>query len=105
MVNLFEQIAEPIRITQTKSEYRIVPDQHRQSSTEIYSVDRVSSTATYLEQPQDYEPFYALRHGRHDEVQKRFWHAHRRPSTRKNDPGTEVYLSMVDLEFNPALPP
>jgi len=72
---------------------------------EIYSVDRVSSTATYMDQPQDYEPFYALRHGRHDEAQKRFWHAHRRPSTRKNDQGTEVYLSLVDLDFKPALPP
>ena len=30
MVNLFERIAEPIRITQTKAEYHIVPDQHRQ---------------------------------------------------------------------------
>ena len=52
MVNLFERIAEPIRITQTKSEYHIVPDQHRQLGTEVYSVDRVAS-ANYLEEPQD----------------------------------------------------
>ena len=57
IVNLFEQIAEPIRISQTKSEYRIVPDQHRQLSTEIYSVDRVTSTATYLDEPQDLRAF------------------------------------------------
>jgi type VI secretion system protein ImpG len=104
IVNLFERIAEPIRITQTKAEYRIVPDQHRQLSTEVYSVDRVTSTATYLEEPQTYEPFYALRHD-HDHVQKHFWYAHRRPSFRKNDNGTEVYISLVDLDFNPALPP
>jgi type VI secretion system protein ImpG len=104
IVNLFERIAEPIRISQTKTEYRIIPDQHRQLSTEIYSVDRVTSTATYLEEPQTYEPFYAVRHG-DDEGQKHFWYAHRRPSFRKNDNGTEVYLSLVDLDFNPALPP
>jgi type VI secretion system protein ImpG len=104
MVNLFERIAEPVRISQTKTEYPIVPDLHRQLSTEIYSVDRVTSKASYMEEPQSYEPFYALRHGR-DEGQRHFWHTHRRPSFRKNDNGTEVYISLVDLDFNPALPP
>jgi type VI secretion system protein ImpG len=104
IVNLFERIAEPIRVAQTKSEYRIVPDQHRQASTEVYSVDHVTSTATYLEEPQVYQPFYALRHGS-DEAQKHFWHAHRRPSFRKNDPGTEMYLSLVNLDFKPSVPP
>jgi len=43
IVNLFERTAEPVRISQTKTEYRIIPDQHRQMSTEIYSVDSVTS--------------------------------------------------------------
>jgi len=105
MVNLFERIAEPIRITQTKTEYLVIPDQHRQSSTEVYSVDRVASMASYQEEPQTYEPFYALHHGRQDVPHKRFWHTQRRPSLRKNDAGAEVYISLVDLDFNPALPP
>jgi type VI secretion system protein ImpG len=106
MVNLFERVAEPIRISQTKTEYRIVPDQHRQLTTEVYSVDRVTSTATYLQEPQTYEPFYGIGHGRQDEKQNRFWYAHRRPSFRKeSDKGTEVYLSIVDLDFKPAVPP
>jgi type VI secretion system protein ImpG len=104
MVNLFERIAEPIRITQTKTEYHIVADQHRQWSTEVYSVDRVVS-GNYLEEVQTYAPFYSLRHGAGDETQKHFWWAHRRPSLRKNDNGTELYISLVDLDFNPALPP
>ena len=103
-VNLFERIAEPIRITQTKTEYRIVPDQHRQSTTEVYSVDRVASV-NYLEEPQIYEPFYSLRHGAMDETHRHFWYTHRRPSLRKNYNGTDVYISLVDLDFNPALPP
>jgi len=104
IVNLFERTAEPIRVSQAKAEYRIIPDQHRQLATEIYSVDRVTSTATYLEQPQIYEPFYALRHGT-DEAQKHFWYAHRRPSFRKSDSGSEIYISLVNLDFNPSLPP
>ena len=65
IVNLFERIAEPIRITQTKAEYHIVPDQHRQWATEVYSVDRVAS-ASYLEETRIYQPFYSLRHGSAD---------------------------------------
>jgi type VI secretion system protein ImpG len=107
MVNLFHRIAEPIRLTQTKTEYLIIPDQHRQASTEVYSVDRVTSAATYLEEPQSYEPFYSLRHGHQEfEPQRRFWYSHRRPSLQKNgDKGTDVFLSLVDLDFKPALPP
>jgi type VI secretion system protein ImpG len=102
-VNLFERIAEPIRLSQTRSEYHIVPDQHRQLHTEVYSVDRVAS-ANYLDEIRVYQPFYSLRHGV-EEAQRHFWHTHRRPSFRKNDEGTEVYLSLVDLDFNPAVPP
>lgn len=105
IVNLFERIAEPIRISETKSEYRIIPDQHNQLNTEIYSVDRVSSTGTYLEEPLIYRPFYDLRHAHHSDEQKHFWYTHRRPSPRKNDNGTEVFISLVDLDFNPAVPP
>jgi type VI secretion system protein ImpG len=104
MVNLFERIAEPIRLTQTETEYLIMPDQHRQRATEVYSVDRVAS-ANYLEEPKTYEPFYSLRHGTTDAAHKHFWYTHRRPSFRKNDNGTDVYLSLVDLDFNPSLPP
>jgi type VI secretion system protein ImpG len=104
VVNLFERIAEPIRITQTKTEYQIVPDQHRPLSTEVYSVDRVAS-ASYLEEPTIYEPFYSLRHGAVDDAHTHFWYTHRRPSFRKNDNGTDVYLSLVDLDFDPDLPP
>jgi type VI secretion system protein ImpG len=105
VVNLFERIAEPIRISETKSEYRIIPDQHNQRSTEVYSVDKVISTGTYLEEPLIYRPFYDLRHAHHSDVQKHFWYTHRRPSFRKSDNGTEMYISLVDLDFNPAVPP
>jgi type VI secretion system protein ImpG len=103
VINLFERIAEPIRLTQTKTEYHVVADQHRQLHTEVYSVDRVAS-ANYLDEVRVYQPFYSLRHGA-EEGQRQFWYTHRRPSFRKNDDGTEVYLSLVDLESNPAVPP
>jgi type VI secretion system protein ImpG len=103
VVNLFERIAEPIRLSQTKTEYHIVPDQHRQLYTEVYSVNRVAA-ANYLDEPEVYQPFYSLRHG-FDEAQRHYWYTHRRPSFRKNDDGTEVYLSLVDLGSNASIPP
>jgi type VI secretion system protein ImpG len=105
IVNLFEALADPIRLSHAVTEYRVVPDLHRQATTEVYSVDKVTSTALYSEEPQVYEPFYSLRHTYREAKSQCFWYAHRRPSLRKEDEGTEVYLSLVDLNFNPALPP
>lgn len=107
IVNIFEARAEPIRLTHTSSEYRVIADRHRESTTEIYSVDRVITAATYSdsEKHTTYEPFYSLRHNYSDPRAECFWYDHRRPSLRKDDEGTEVYLSLVDSNFDPALPP
>lgn len=104
IVNLFPIIAEPIPLTQARAEYRVVPDVHRPLSTEVYSVDSVTSTAAFLDEPVEYEPFHALRHTRGGRGGQAYWSAVRRPSQRQNDPGTEVYLSFVDTEFNPSRP-
>ena len=41
VVNLFKQMAEPIRLTHQKAEYRVTPDVRRQRGMEVYSVDSV----------------------------------------------------------------
>lgn len=104
IVNLYKLAAEPIRVSHTVSEYRVVPDRHRQLSTEVYSIDRVASAAAYGEEPQVYEPLYSFRHAHRESQSQCFWYAHRRPSMRKEDEGTDVYLSLVDLNFKPAMP-
>jgi len=105
IVNLFEKIAEPIQLTQQQNEYQVVPDVHRQMATEIYSVDSVTSTHPSQQEARNYQPFYSHRHGYARERERIFWYATRRASQRRDDPGTEVYLSLVDLGFNPELPP
>jgi type VI secretion system protein ImpG len=104
VVNLFEQIAEPIRLNHAQTEYRVIPDVRRQSNTEVYSVDSVVSTSPHLEEPVEFQPFYSVKHAA-DREQRAFWYATRRPAAKKGDPGTEVFLSLVDLDFRPALPP
>lgn len=104
VVNLFEQCAEPIRVSHAKTEYPIIPDVHAPLAMEVYSVNRVTSVTPYSEEPKEYRPFYSFRHGEHDAGAEAFWYATRRPSERNGDGGTDVYLSLVDRNFNPALP-
>jgi len=105
-VNLFERQAEPIRVTETDTEYRVVADRYHETATEVYSIDRVVSSLPDTEEVIRYEPFYSFRHSYVPEPQQSaFWLASRRGSFRKDDKGTEVFLSLVDLEFRPTTPP
>jgi type VI secretion system protein ImpG len=99
VVNLFEHCAEPIRVSHAKTEYPIIPDVHAPMGMEVYSVDRVLSLAPNAEEPKLYRPFYSFRHDEDETQQDAFWYGTRRPSERKGDTGTDVYLSLVDRNF------
>jgi type VI secretion system protein ImpG len=103
IVNLFERLAEPVPLTQTQYEYRVVPDVTNPDGMEVFSVDSVSSTSIETGKTVAYRPFYSLRHG-HEDEQRAYWYAARRPSRRDKDRGTDVFLNLVDLDFNPHLP-
>jgi type VI secretion system protein ImpG len=104
IVNLFEQTAEPIPLTHARHEYRVLPDVANSSGMEVYSIDSVSSTDPTVNETTEYAPFYSYRHGGDRENARAFWYASRRPSLRENDNGSDVYLHLVDLDFNPRLP-
>ncbi|MFN3322427.1 MAG: type VI secretion system baseplate subunit TssF [Bryobacteraceae bacterium] len=104
VINLFEQTAEPILLDQQKYEYPIIPDVRRPTATEIFSVDEVASIDADTREIVRFEPFYSFRHGTGAQKQKAFWIASRRPSTRINDEGTDMYLLPVDLSMRPARP-
>jgi len=105
IVNLFPHRAEPIRLTQTTTEVRVVPDAGRPHAMEVWSVDRVRAVSREGE-VEVCEPFYAARHGGDARV-RRYWAATRSPSARRGDrptPGTEVDLALVDLDLRPSVP-
>ncbi len=104
VVNLFTQVAEPIRLSQRKYEYPTIPDVRRPYATEIFSVDEVNCIDTTTQVTTTFEPFYSLRHSTSGNEQKCFWTARRRPSARANDEGTEMFLSLVDLSMRPMTP-
>lgn len=100
-VNLFAQRAEPIHVSQQTTEYRIIPDARRPAATEVYTLDRVVGSLPDGGEV-DYAPFYSIHHGGGDPP-RRYWHAARREAE-DGGSGSEVFLSLVDLAFDPARP-
>lgn len=104
IVNLFSRASDPIYLSQKKYEYHVIPDVHRQLTTEVYSIDEVVTTDPRTNTSRRFSPFYSQKHAYGEQMEKTFWYATRRGSQRPDDAGTEVFLSMVDMNFNPRTP-
>jgi type VI secretion system protein ImpG len=103
IINLFHKTSEPIRLDHLQLEYRLIADARRESTTEIHSIVRVSGSANPAESSSSYEPFYSFRHTSGAEPQA-FWLARRVRADREDLSGTDMYLSFVDLGFDPTVP-
>jgi type VI secretion system protein ImpG len=106
VINLFHHKADPIRLDQAHHEYQIIPEARRPTGYEVYSVDKVSSSTSAGETVR-YAPLYGLNHDNGNMGNQTFWFASRRNAKLGNyhrDEGTNVYLSLVDINFNPNLP-
>ncbi len=104
IINVFSQTADPIFLSQQKYEYQVFPDVHHQSATEIYSIDAVYTTDPRTNSVRTFSPFYSLKHAYGEQTEKVFWYATRRASQRPEDEGTEMFLTLVDMKFNPRTP-
>ncbi len=105
IVNLFPQVAEPVRFDHTQHEYRVIPDVRRQQAYEVYGVTEAVLTAADTHTVQPVQPLYSVRHGGTDDAPAAYWYAARRQSEKKGDKGTELFVSLVDLNVQPTLPP
>ena len=100
VVNLFKRIAEPIRIEEEKTEYHVIPDIRRREATEVFSIDSVIAVSPdAADKAWELKPFYSMKH--HIDVEDdpghgTFWHMRRRPSGKKGDDGSEVFLSFSE---------
>jgi type VI secretion system protein ImpG len=104
VVNLFPHTAEPIHLDQTRYEYPVIPDIRRRNALEIFSVDDAMSSNPRSQEIVHFDPMYSYRHSLREETGKAFWKASRRDSGRKNDDGTEIWISLVDLAGKSARP-
>lgn len=105
IINLFSRPADPIYLSHQKFEYQVIPDVHRQSTTEVYSIDEVYATDPKTGTTREFAPFYSLRHAYGEQLERSFWYASRRDSQRDEDEGTEMFMTLVDMDFNPNVPP
>lgn len=104
VVNLASVLAEPIRLDQTRAEYRIVPSVDYPWAYEVFSIDSVASVGGYLGGTTEYFPLYGLRHATGEPDRAAYWMASRRIPEGGGDGGTEVYLSFVNADFRPQHP-
>lgn len=106
VVNLFKQQGEPIRLSQERHEYQVIPDVRRPLGLEVYSVDWVRKFSRTPEGNDsiEFHPAYSVKHGLHDDGDGHYWYLQRRPSLLPNDDGSDVMLSLVDRDMNPGTP-
>lgn len=105
-VNLFPHRADPIKLDHTHHEYQVIPEARRPTGYEIYSIDRVSAS-TPTGESEDYHPMFGLNHDNQNSLTSVYWFASRRNAKHgiyERDEGTDIFLSLVDLDFNPNLP-
>ena len=122
LVNLFPQRCEPIRLSHTDTEYRIVPDARRPRAAEVWSVDRVRETLPDGSF-RPWRPFYRLSEsetaatllgqasapsnqgssGPGGATPGGFYHVARRTAS-PGVPGTEAFIAPHDPQFDPDKP-
>ena len=114
VVNLFKQHADPIRVTHAATRYPVVVDARRAYGYEVSSIDKVFRVkqTPHGESIDEFRPFFSLHHAdllAPDDTPSqpqggRYWHAHRDAAVAEVSPGYELELSIVDVDFDPAVP-
>ena len=105
-INLFKHRADPIKLNHTTTEYQIIADARRPVGYEVYSVEKVTASTSAGDR-ETYLPLYGTNHESHDQENHAYWFTQRRNAkmgTYLRDDGTDVFLSLVDLYFNPNNP-
>jgi type VI secretion system protein ImpG len=106
IINLFPHKCDPIKLDHTQMEYPVIPEARRPMGYEIYAIQSVQAIHPNGE-TSEFLPFYGLNHRHEGQVMQTFWFASRRHAklgSLDRDDGTDMYLSLVDLNFNPNAP-
>jgi type VI secretion system protein ImpG len=99
IINLFDRPSDPIRIHHRHLRYRLIPDIRRERTTEIYSVQSIEGIEEKTQKVVQYSPYYSLE--AHNNAKDGFWLSQRVPAELRGMPGTDVYLSFIDRNFQP----
>ena len=96
-VNLFEETAEPILLTERTFEHLVVADARRRLEVEVWSVDTVKLVEDGATTVREVSPLYSHKHGATGSDNEIFWQATRRASEWRTDRGTDLHLTFMDL--------
>ncbi|HEY4171971.1 MAG TPA: type VI secretion system baseplate subunit TssF, partial [Rhodopila sp.] len=103
LVNLSPQRCEPVPLTHTNTEYRIVPDARRPRALEVWGVEQVNETlADGTQRP--WHPFHRLAATAPDSGESGGFYQATRREAASGVPGTEVFLAPYDPDFDPDRP-
>jgi type VI secretion system protein ImpG len=103
MINLFAQRLEPLALDQSHYEYRLSGDHANHDHTEVYRV--LSLEASSPGQPaRPLSPYFGFDGFAQLENQRYFYVTRRVESPLRSVPGTETYLSFLDLDLDPQRP-
>jgi len=105
-INLFEHRADPIKLDHTSVEYQVIADARRPAGYEVYAINKVIAS-TSAGDKEVYLPLYGSNHENQDQENHAYWFTARRNAKMGSylrDDGTDVFLSLVDLHFNPNNP-
>jgi len=101
VINLFDQQAEPIKLTHYEHSYEVIPDLRQYNSLEVYSIDSVSVSDPAGNITQ-YTPFYSKQHDLSNNSV--FWSSSRdfmQSSKNKYTPKTKTSIALSDINFDP----
>lgn len=101
VINLFEEILEPVRWDDSEYEYRLTPRYQNTDAFEIVGLDSVNLVNNG--NTRELAPYYGLGHPRWQNEIDVYWHQRRCNAAWSGglrEPGTETYLNLVDKRFN-----
>jgi type VI secretion system protein ImpG len=103
VVNLFEQVAEPIRLDHRRTEYRLVPDLRLEPVMEVHSVTAVRGWNAEADSWHDLRPHFTI-DGTAEAPRQASWLMRRSPAAAGGMGGSDAWLSFVDPALQAAQP-
>lgn len=98
VINLFTQAAEPILMTQTRTDYLVVPDARQAEVMEVFSIDDVVASNPKLRETTVLDPIHSYRFQSREEKGVAFWSATRKMNVLGERKPSQMMISVVDLK-------
>lgn len=104
LINLYSQPIEPLRLDHRRYEYRLIADQTAHSYCEIYELEEITAIKADAT-PRTVVPYFAMEEYSRIDARDYFYATRRVESQTKSVPGTELFVSFLDVNFDVTQPP